>query len=335
MNPYLVGALVMGHRTTPIVGVGEQDDFVADPVVNPADDIIEDYGFTEQPENIIVPDGDHYSFGDDASLAGFAVLEWDNHHPYEIGEIVHHRGKHYRAREHVAPPPLPGLMRGDEPGKSDAWAEVSSHDVASQVLGAEDIAARQHQMNNLKPVTVSVAKVLLKYGQQAINKAITGAKQPWYRADLPGDTNRKNVQGKLQWHAAAIAALGNSDQNALYKSEADLRKWVMQAFIEENAVEEGNAQAAQMWSLAWSDWENMWVEVGVALAALPKQVLEAAGTYSRELVNTAVKSATGLPTWVITTGIIGGAFLIGLGLVKILSGPTGGAIVGTYLGHRR
>jgi hypothetical protein len=397
-----------------------------DPVDEEAD-LIVDFGYEMSPVQEVVDEGDFVSNTDGefeingirstigprgrAAVVGVAVLEWDNHNTYKTGEIVYFAQRHWRAVREVTPPFFPALMKGDEPGTSNAWAEVSAKDVYGgnvagfpededvedvygaaeafpededvedvygaaeafpededvedvygaaeafpededvedvygagdeewpedediddvygDVVGAEDIAARQKQMNNLKPVTIGIAKILLKYGQQAIHKAIEGAKQPWYRADLPGETARQTALGKLQWHANAIAAAG-TDQNAPYASAADLKKWVMQSFIEQNAVEEGNAAAAQMWSLAWDDYKEMMAEVAVAIAALPKEIVQAIA----KLPGQAFEALTGIPSWAFYVGTVALVGLVGYGAYKILAGPVGGAVVGHYLGRR-
>lgn len=197
------------------------------------------------------------------------------------------------------------------------------------MLGPRDIAAKQDQMDALKQVPVGAARILLKGGanstggMQAIASAIANAKQPWYRADLPGDTTRKNVQGHLQWHADALDKI--SDPNAIYASGADLKKWVMQAFIEQNATEEGAAEARQSWSKAWSDWADMWVDIAQFIAALP-----------REIAKKIVENVTGVPLWAWVAGSAMLAGLLGYGVYKIASGPAGGVVAGVvarrYLG---
>ncbi len=128
------------------------------------------------------------------------------------------------------------------------------------LLGAYDIASSQKAMNTLKQVTVNVAQALLKGGQGAINYARTIADQ----RGLPGGTARDNVYWKLQWHQNTLKPL-SATPNAMYGAGDDLKKWVMQAFIEANAVEEGAAYMDQA-------WDNMWREIGAALAALPKEI---------------------------------------------------------------
>ncbi len=316
--------------------------------------LISDFGWVERPETEVFDADGSFDTGDAdgsyevlgarttlgprgrnrSSVVGVAVLEWDNHHTYQPGEVVYFGQRHWRAMREVTPPFMPAFMKGDEPGSSSAWSEISAADVyagnvVGDMIGMEDITARKRQMNNLKPVTVGIAKILVKYGQQAIAKAIEGAKQPWYRADLPGDTARNTALWKLRWHADTLAKAG-ADQNATYAPGDDLKDWVMQAFIEQNAVEEGNAAAAQMWTLAWSDWSSMWSEIAVALAALPKKLLQTLAT----LPGKAFEAATGVPSWAFYVGAVALTGLVGYGAYKILAGPAGGAVVGHYLGRR-
>ena len=189
------------------------------------------------------------------------------------------------------------------------------------VVGMEDIGKRQAEMNRLKNVPVAIAQVLLKYGQQAINKAIEGAKQPFYKFNLPGENARANVQGKLQWHANAISQL-LSTPDAMYASGDDLKKYVMQAFIEQNSVEEGANDPT--WSKAWGDWANMWEEVGRVLAKLPKAVAKAVG----DLAGDIVKGVTGVPIWgwaIIGAGVLGA---LGFLIYKLADTKAGAAVAG-------
>jgi hypothetical protein len=169
-----------------------------------------------------------------------------------------------------------------------------------------DIGARQNEMNSIKQVPVSVAQALVKGGQTAIEGAILGSKQPWYKSDLPGETSRKNVQAHLQWHAFEIAKLAGTP-NAMYKSGEDLKKYTMLAFQESNAVEEGAAYLDKAWT-------SMWSEIAAALAALPKEVAKKVGEVASGLL-------TGLmPVW--------GWALLGVGVLGTL-------IAGLYFGGRR
>lgn len=157
--------------------------------------------------------------------------------------------------------------------------------LGGDVLGFVDIQAERARMNALKPVTVSVARALLHGGQVAINGAITDAKQPWYKVDLPGDTQRQKVLWKLKWHQDQLAPMAG-DPNRLYKPGEDLKTWAMQAFIEGNAVEEGARYLENA-------WQAMWAEIQVAIAAIPAQVRQA-------LISAAsgtVEAVTGIPLW--------------------------------------
>jgi hypothetical protein len=167
-------------------------------------------------------------------------------------------------------------------------------------VGLVDISAQQKQMNTLKQVPVSVALILLHNGQDAIDHARATASKD----NLPGTSARDAVYWKLKWHEAELAKGGASSE--MYGSGADLKKYVMEAFVEANAAEEG---------AAWIEgaWNKMWQEIGRAVAALPAQV--------RQAVATAVSSITGVPIW---AWAIGGTLVVGLvgyGAYKILAGP--------------
>ncbi len=200
--------------------------------------------------------------------------------------------------------------------------------IEEDVLGAEDIAARQREMNQLRKVPVVVANVLLKYGMQAIQKAQQGARQPWYKFDLPGDAKRNEVYWKLQWHLAELGKYAMVP-NEIYPSADDLKKWVMQAFIEENAVEEGAADPT--WKKAWSDYAQMMAEVGRVIATLPKEIAKAVGG----TIGDVVQGATGIPIWgwaIIGTGVLGA---LGFFVYKLANTRAASAAVGAYLGGGR
>lgn len=194
--------------------------------------------------------------------------------------------------------------------------ELAKHRVA--LVGTYDIGAMQQQLNALRnPVSVAQAKALLQGGQLAIDAARSAASQN----NLPGGTARDNVFYKLQWHANALASAG-ADATP-YTSADDLKKWVMQAFIEGNAVEAGVEWESTVYYKIWGDmWDDIKNAVAVAVQALAK----GAG----DVLDTA--------KWM-TYSLIGGAVLLGVGalyaIYKIATGPTGGAIVSGYLGGRR
>jgi nitrate reductase NapE component len=169
-------------------------------------------------------------------------------------------------------------------------------------------------MDALKQVTVSIAEPLLRGGQTAINNAINGAKQPWYKPDLPGDNSRAIVKGKLDWHASTLAPLA-STPNAMYASGEDLKQWVLAAFREANAVEEGSAQLQKA-------WDQMWSDIADAAKALPKEVAKFVGDVSSNVV----KGLTGLPIWawaLIATGVVGA---LGFFIWALARTPAGTAV---------
>lgn len=183
-----------------------------------------------------------------------------------------------------------------------------------EVFGMFDIAARQRQMNELKQVPVSVAQILLRGGQQAIDhaRALAASK------NLPGGGARDKVYWALKWHETELSKLKDTP-TAMYASGEDLKKFVMQSFIEANAADEGAVAIDQMWSAMWAD-------IGHAIAALPAAVVAKVS----EVVDTAETTAKW--TLVIVAGVVG---LLGYGAYKILQGPTGQAAVGAYLPRGR
>jgi len=200
-------------------------------------------------------------------------------------------------------------------------AIVGFSDTVLGELSAFNIAARQREMNQLKQVPVVVAQLLLDGGMLAINGAISGAKQPWYRNDLPGHTRRAEVLGKLNWHRDNIGRQSFTP-TAMYSSASDLKKWVMCAFIEGNAVQEGAVGAEQSWS-------KMWAEIGKAIATLPKDISDLVGKTTSDII----KGVTGVPVWgwaIIAVGLVGG---LGFGTYKLLNTRTAATLIG--IGARR
>ncbi len=311
----------------------EEDEF--------ADSLLSDFGYETQARHEVVDEGNDYSgdeedefeaiepgdeeqdnYGGGEYVIGIAVLEWDNHNSYRPGEIVYFGQKHWRALRQVDPPFLPALMDGDVPGKSDAWqqappAEVYAGNVAAtaaDVLGMFDIGSAQLKMNALKPVTVGIAKSLVHGGQQVMAVAQTIARTK----GLPDTNTLQTTVGHLQWHADKLAAI--KDDNAIYASGDDIKKWGMQAFIEANSVEEGAAYLDEAWSA-------MWAEISTKLQELPREILQAAA----KLPGQAFQGLTGIPPWAFWLGaavIVGGLVY---GIFKILSGPAGGAVASHYL----
>lgn len=258
----------------------------------------------------------------DAVGTAVNITDWDSGAPYAAGDVVRYWGGYYKANRAIDAGSI--FWGNAAPDKGDAWTEVAASTVIYgddpfEVLGMFDIGEAQLRMNSLpKQVPVSVALPLLKHGQDVINQAIAIANAK----NLPGGTDRNNVMWKLKWHEGALGALA-STPNAIYQSSADLEHWAMQAFIESNAVEEG---------AAWVDgaWSRMWDEIGAALAALPKQIVQTLA----KLPGQVFEATTGIPSWAF---YVGGAALVGLlgyGTYRILRGPAGGAIVSHYLGRR-
>jgi hypothetical protein len=249
-------------------------------------------------------------------MLGADVKPWDAADSYSAGDVVYHNQRYFRAQRDVSPPFLSMLFDGEVPGKSDAWREITeaqAYDKTPSIFGMVDMQTVQRNMNDLNPVTVEIARVLLGTGQHVIEQAIEGAKQPWYKPDLPGDTARKNVQAHLQWHANNIASIkGVNEQTTGYKAGDDLKKYVTQAFIEANAVEEGATWLSDA-------WDKMWEEIQTKLAAIPR----VAGHAVAEVVKTAAGAAAGgiaagfgVPSWLFWGGIAVGVAGIGYIAVK-------------------
>lgn len=183
------------------------------------------------------------------------------------------------------------------------------------IVGAFDIATEQRRFNDLKQTPVSVAQILLSNGQSAINRAMQLAKDK----NLPNQNTLNTNYYKLQWHQTELAKYAATPA-AIYPSGADLQKWVMEAFINSNATDDGAAWIGTAWSAMWAD-------IGRAIAALPTQV--------RKAVVTAVEGVLGVPMWALIAGGIGVIGLVGYGVYKFAAGPTGAAAASAYLGRGR
>lgn len=190
-------------------------------------------------------------------------------------------------------------------------AEVRKY--GSTIVGAYDIAASQRQMNTLKQVTVAIGRAMVKRGVQVANETIAAAQDQ----SLPGITSLKNTLAHLQWHVNALASL--TDPTAPYDSSDDLKKWVMQSFIDANAVEEGGQRQTEIWN-------DMWTDIGTELAHMPAKAVAAVVALPGKIL--------GIPSWVFWTG---GALLVGVvgfGIWKIALAATPvvtKAVVNRYL----
>lgn len=273
----------------------------------------------------------------DEEIVGGGVRQWDNHQTYEPGEVVYFDLRFWRAREKVEPPWLTAFMDGEVPGKSDAWYEITQQQQSTEavgemeiadipgeyetVLGAFDIQMKQREMKGLKQVTVGVAQALLGGGQRAIDLA----RQLSQNYSFPKDNLRdiEESRGKLAWHAAAVAAQAATPQ-ALYAHGDDLKKWVVQAFIEANVAEEGAITYEGM--TVGQMWEDMWTVVKKELAKLPAAL--------RSAIAAGIETVTGVPAWAWAVGSVAVLGLLGFAAYKIVTGPAGGAIAGAYLGRR-
>ncbi len=203
---------------------------------------------------------------------------------------------------------------------------------AETLVGEYDIAAKQQQMNSIKRVTVSIARALLRGGQQVAAATIETAKGGFLQRELPGITSLKKTASHLDWHAAELAKM--SDPTSFYAPGEDLKKWTMQAFIDANSVEEGRASQEQI-------WQDMWTDIGAALIALPGDVAQGVGKAVGQVVKAAaaglaggVAEGLGIPTWVLVAG--GAALVVGVGVgvfkILLVAAPAVvPAVVGRYL----
>ena len=137
------------------------------------------------------------------------------------------------------------------------WGDGSSNSISGDgdtlgalgdLIGDFNIATEQDKFNAQGPLTVAAAQAALVGGLAAINHAISVSNSK----NLPGPTERQNVLGKLNWHAAAIGKL-TSTPNAIYPSWSDLEKYVMDAFEDSNSVDEGASEIDGAKDAMWRD----------------------------------------------------------------------------------
>lgn len=184
--------------------------------------------------------------------------------------------------------------------------------LGADLVGGYDLAVYTRQMDSLKVVTVAIARALLRGGEKVIDQAIAQGQGGWFSKALPGDATRKNAKGHLAWHAQRLAGL--SDPTAPYDAALDLKKWVLQAYVEANAVEEGRA-------FQDAAWQDMWTEIGTELAALPQEAVQAAGRAVGLIMSSAtqgIAAGLGVPRWIFIGGVTVLAVGLGFGLFKVL-----------------
>jgi hypothetical protein len=154
-------------------------------------------------------------------------------------------------------------------------------------------------MNTLRDVTVAIARAMAKRGHQVAVETISLAEGGTLQRALPGITSLKKTLGHVQWHEDNLGQFG--DPTAIYPNSADLKKWVMQSFIDANSVEEGRAMQEVIWNA-------MWTEIGEELAKMPAKIVQAIV----KLPGQALEAVTGIPSWVWWIG--GGVLVVGVGL---------------------
>lgn len=178
--------------------------------------------------------------------------------------------------------------------------------IIGSFIGGYDIQQTQRQMDSLKQVTVAISRALVKNGLRVVSETIALAKGGMLQRSLPAAAALEKVKGHLDWHANELNKLG--DPTAMYASGNDLKKWVVQAFIEANAVEEGRGRQEQIWN-------EMWTEVGQELAKLPAKITQAIA----KLPGQAFEAVTGVPMWVFYIGGGLALCLLGVGVWKLVT----------------
>lgn len=176
------------------------------------------------------------------------------------------------------------------------------------IVGAYDIQQSQRQMNTLKAITVSIARALVKHGLQVADETIKQAEGGFFTKALPNLQTLKNARAHVQWHADKLA--GMPDPTAMYADGEDLKKWVMEAFINANAVEEGRSRQEEIWT-------EMWTEIGDALAKLPAKIVKMVAALPGQIL----EAVTGIPVWAFYVGGSVIVCLLGFGAYRLLRSP--------------
>lgn len=187
------------------------------------------------------------------------------------------------------------------------------------IVGAYNIASEQDKFNAQGPLSVQAAQAVLRAGLAAINNAISIANAK----NLPGPTERLNVLGKLNWHAAAIGKL-TATPNLIYPSWQDLEKWTMAAFVDSDAVDEGSAAIDGAKELMWND-----IVTAQSARQLAGEAWDSASAALQQPLQTARTAA--MWTGIAVVGVVG---LVGYGVYKVAMGPVGQQALGTYIGRR-
>lgn len=209
-----------------------------------------------------------------------------------------------------------GLLRNHLVGEEyyvseniDDVARLANVQVTGQIVGGVDFAQLlKGPIFQLKVVSLAQAREMLAGGQEAIRQAKEIAKETWTKPALPGETSRDNVFWKLDWHDKKLAEMRQGSVNAVYPHGDDLKKWVLAAYSEWNAAEDGRGESERVAGKRLDD-------LGRRIAELPGVAVEAI----RQLPGKVVESATGLPLWAWSLLAVGGVGLLGYGVVKILS----------------
>ena len=134
--------------------------------------------------------------------------------------------------------------------------------VGLDVLGASlqtgNVQEMVQYLNKVRPVRFRDAMVISKLGRRAIDRAMairpTGAFIP------KQDTARKNVSGHINWHEKKIGELwvarhvatGTPPADEEYPHGDDLKKWVVNAFVEYNAALDAKTYADEKLSF-WNE----------------------------------------------------------------------------------
>lgn len=286
------------------------------------------------------------------TLVGGSPVAWDNASSYSAGDAVYNDGRYYRALRDISPPFLASLIDGEVPGKSNAWREITqqqAYALPGSVVGAEDEETTHkrvlHDVNNVLKEVAAFVPVLVLVGADVDVDALVA------RFDTLDQTNRTvwslwvdNGHGAALDQRIASAAQKLLNEAIIPTAELSLHSSVM-AFHDRFMKLSDKITATPIddaKSPVWSEVKAYFVD-GAKLANLLDGT--AAQTVKWSDVKDAAKQAAqgagqALDTAkYVTYGLIGGAVLLGVGalyaIYKIATGPTGGAIVGGYLGGRR
>lgn len=169
-----------------------------------------------------------------------------------------------------------------------------------------DIASAQAALERIKPMSLHAALVVLRKGTDAITEAISVARgaSGWLSGELPGGGARQRVSAALDLHARLLGRLmaGGADPTTPYPEAEALRRDVLRAFIELNAVEARNDNPNTAWRALGETFDELAEEAKAIVKSIGEGLDEVKKAGDKWLKVTAI--AAGVVV------VVGGAVLL-------------------------